>query len=553
MKIKTKILVFFNAAAVVMMIAIMIMTRLTQSTVIISVLSLIVVGVFAGISIVVANMVAKPAQQITRIAQAIARGNLDQEIPIHRDDEIGMLATAFREMTDYLKGLAAAVEALSRNDLSVKIKPKSESDVLSIGIIRTIETLQELASETKTLAAASQEGNLKIRGSSAKFNGVYRELIESINAALDAVIAPLNEAAAVLQQVAARNLSSRMHGDYKGESLAIKASLNQAATEISTALSLIDQHAGALANSSEQLKMVSHLLSSNAEETSLQTSVVSAAAEDVSKTMQTSMSGAEQMGANIREIAKNATEAAKVAAHAVKVVEETNTTVAKLGNSSAEIGNVVKAFTSIAAQANLLARNATIEAERAPHRVDSNNKKRDGAGEAGKGFAVVANDAQKLAKATEDIGKKIEMIQLDTGDAVVAVAQLSGVIKHVSDISSMIASAVEKQSVATNEITHNIAEAAYGSCEIAQNISAIAQAAKSTNAGANNTLNAADELRIMADALQKVIAQFNYKEPDGGFAGQGGKPETLPVQIVDDIKLLAARDTKSQETMPFLK
>ena len=78
---------------------------------------------------------------------------------------------------------------------------------------------------------------------------------------------------------------------------------------------------------------------------------------------------------------------------------------AKLGESSAEIGNVIKVITSIAQQTNLLALNATIEAARA--------------GEAGKGFAVVANEVKELAKqtakATEDISRKIEAIQGDTG------------------------------------------------------------------------------------------------------------------------------------------
>jgi len=260
----------------------------------------------------------------------------------------------------------------------------------------------------------------------------------------------------------------------------------------------LEQTAQALASSAGELNAVSQQQASNAEEPAAQAGVASAAAEQVSRNVSTVAAGAEEMGASIREIAKNANEAAKVAATAVKVAESTNTTVAKLGESSGEIGNVVKVITSIAQQTNLLALNAAIEAARA--------------GEAGKGFAVVANEVKELAKqtakATEDIGRKIEAIQGDTKGAVEAIGHISRIINQISDAQTTIASAVEEQTATTGEITRNVAEAAKGSAEIAQNVSGVAQAARSTTEGASDAKKAADELARMALDLQRLIGQF---------------------------------------------
>jgi methyl-accepting chemotaxis protein len=265
-------------------------------------------------------------------------------------------------------------------------------------------------------------------------------------------------------------------------------------------VSKIAQTAQVLASSSQELTSVSQQMATNAEETATQANVASSAAEQVSKNVATVSTGTEEMGASIKEIAKSANEAAKVATSAVRVAEKTNAIVAKLGESSTEIGNVIKVITSIAQQTNLLALNATIEAARA--------------GEAGKGFAVVANEVKELAKqtakATEDISRKIEAIQGDTKGAVEAIAQIGKIINQINDIQNTIASAVEEQTATTGEIGRNVGEAAIGSSAIAQNITGVAQAARSTTEGASNTKSSADELSKIAMSLQQLVAQFKY-------------------------------------------
>ena len=184
----------------------------------------------------------------------------------------------------------------------------------------------------------------------------------------------------------------------------------------------------------------------------------------------------------------------------MQAAETTNATVAKLGESSIEIGNVIKVITSNAEQTNLLALNATIEAARA--------------GEAGKGFAVVANEvkdlAQETAKATEDIGRRVEAIQGDTRGAVDAIGEISTIIGRINDYQTTIASAVEEQTATTTEMSRGVLEAASGSTEIAANITGVATAAGTTTQVVSQMEASIHELAEMSADLRTRVGAFTY-------------------------------------------
>ena len=281
-------------------------------------------------------------------------------------------------------------------------------------------------------------------------------------------------------------------------SVSISRRFSREARRQASLVSGIIDNTNALAGSSEELTSVSQQMSATAEETTAQANLVSAAAEQVSGNTKLVSSSVETLVSNIDEIARSAQDAAAVARQSVDMAQKTSSTMDELGQSSSKIGQVIKVITTIAEQTNLLALNATIEAARA--------------GDMGKGFAVVANEVKELAretaKATEDIGTKIEAMQSDTEKAVSAISEIASVIEKIDLLQTKIATAVEEQSITTSEISRNITEATTGSTEIAQNIVQVANAAQNTAEGASNTQHSAQELSHMAQGLQRLVDKY---------------------------------------------
>ncbi len=251
-------------------------------------------------------------------------------------------------------------------------------------------------------------------------------------------------------------------------------------------------------SSAAQMESTAQSLSASAHQAEGQASEVGKSADWASSNVQAVASAAEQLSASIHEISRQVAQAAEVSTEAAREAANTNEIVGSLAGTAERIGEVVRLITDIASQTNLLALNATIEAARA--------------GEAGKGFAVVAGEVKTLAnqtsRATDEISNQVVAVQQETGRAVEAIRSIADVIDRVHGICSNIASAVEEQGVATQEIARSVQMAAEGTEQVSVTIGGINEAASHTGAAATQMLSSAQALAHNSQSLQTSVSEF---------------------------------------------
>jgi methyl-accepting chemotaxis protein len=437
---------------------------------------------------------------------------------------IGTVAERAGQLRDVcIAGLNAAIAGMARGDLTITVTPrtqlmevKSSDEVAAVthavnDIIRqtqkTIEAFDEartnvrrVVAQTGKLATAASEGRLSERGDEQSFDGSYRELVQGINTTLDAVIAPVNEAAAVLETLARQDLTARVRGQYRGDHANIQNALNSALDTLARTLGTVADTASGVASSASQIDAGSKELARGASDQAASLEEVSASARELAAmTRRNAASAAE--GRSLSESARAST------GEGVSEVQRLAEAIARIKTSSEATAKIVKTIDEIAFQTNLLALNAAVEAARA--------------GDSGRGFAVVADEVRSLAmrsaEAAKNTAELIEESVRSTEQGVQINTQMLTKLSEIDDRVNRVGQVVAEIAVASDEQARGVELIDRALEEMSQRTQAVA-------AAADESESASRELASQSGSLRDVVAGFEL----GRQGASAGRPMARP-------------------------
>jgi len=455
-------------------------------TIIIALLgTLIALGLGIGIAYRTASSITQPLSDLIKVAQQIGEsGDLDHEIDIRRDDEIGQLGRTFGKMVTYLKEMAAVSEAIAGGNLSVEVKPRSASDTLGNAFARMTDGLRGLVRNVRDAASQVASASSQVAGASDESAKISLQT----SSAIDEVTSTMHEMSVNVQNM-------------------VKSTQVQASSVSETSAS-IDQMVASIQRVADTAKVLLDISNRSREEVHSGISTMEKATEGLNKINNTIGASGQIIGA--------------------------------LGQRADDIGKIIEVIDDLAEQTNLLALNAAIEAARAGEHglgfavvADEVRKLAEKSAQSTKEISELIQSIQKEArKAVENMDQSTSIVNegLSLGeDLNTALRKISNVVTEVYKFAQEIGAATNEQSHGStqiarattrlNEITHEInsavEEQASGAHAVVKAMERMRELVQQTTSGSTELAASAEQMSKMSRDLLDSMNTFSVGQGDG--------------------------------------
>jgi X-X-X-Leu-X-X-Gly heptad repeat protein len=368
-----------------------------------------------------------------------------------------------KSISQPLKEMTTAAQRMAGGDLDAQITllaRRDEVGTLSQIFTVLIRSMREMAEVAQKIAGGDLRVKVQPQSERDKFGNAFSSMVENLRKMTSQIAEGIN-------------VLSSSAGQISSSTTQLAAGAIETATAVSQATTTVEEVRQAAQVSSQKAKAVS---------------------ENTRNVAQVSQTGTKSTEETIAGITRIRQQMEAIADSTVRLSEQTQT-----------IGQIVSSVEDLAAQSNLLAVNASIEAAKA--------------GEQGKGFAVVAQEVRTLAEqskqATSQVRTILTDIQKATSAAVMATEQGSKAVEagvkqsgQAGESIRSLADSVTEAAQAATQIAASSQQQLVGVDQVASAMESVKQASSQNAESAKQLEAAVHNLKDLGQKLKESVAHY---------------------------------------------
>jgi methyl-accepting chemotaxis protein len=319
---------------------------------------------------------------------------------------------------------------------------------------------------------------------SAEVAGEFRTTLNQANQAIHMLNDMMGDVGTTMAHVAQGDLHVRVQAQGQGDLEALKSNINSSLTSLASAVRSIGHNAQLVASASGETTTAVGQLSDNA-------ATQRAAISQVASALQQATDSVADVSRNTAIASENSQRSVLALQEGMQKMADMVQVVARIAANSEKVNGISNVIEKIAYKTNMLSINAAVEAAHA--------------GEHGKGFGVVADEVGALATSSASSSQEItELVQQAVEEARLAVVTVQEVSQEMAVIQAdanathqtlqRIASALEEQTLAIEEIS--------------MNVSSMERIAHSNASAAEEMAQTAGELNKIAAETRREVSHF---------------------------------------------